>query len=183
MKTGLKIVLWVLGGFVGLILSLLLAFWLGELTELDGAYLWVAALVVVIVVAFVRGVNKAVKREEKEARQIYNPDFGGHKSSHNVPITLCSADYPEPSGQAWILSENGITIVNRESNKTVLLSAVQATGLNFGSENGVLELKRIAENQFSGGVNLEYQAIATIIFAMQDKDIAQAIHDRVAERG
>lgn len=116
---------------------------------------------------------------------IKNPKFNGQHSridENSNEIVLCSIEYPADAydGKVWIVSNNSITIIDKDKNKTILFSAISSMELRQISPlAGSLSCKKILPWQF-GGVSAEHADLATITFSSENSGIAQAIHDRIS---
>ena len=147
-------------------------------------------LVIISLLVFSLGIifiplTLGVRKELAKEKIISNSEFtNGHESVLNYEdnkIKLVSSNYPDPAGQVWVVSDTALTIINRETNKTILFSTIPSMTLNFKADTGTLACIKLVENQISATVRIEPRDIARITFSIKDREIAQAIHDRVLE--
>lgn len=99
-------------------------------------------------------------------------------------VILCSISYPEHNSQVWFVSNNSITIINSQTNKTILFSAISSVELLQTIANpdvGILSCKQTIQDQFDGTVfGTKDVVLATIHFPIEHKNVAQVIHDRIS---
>ena len=145
------------------------------------AFLLLLAITAIVVIPIFFSIQKM----ERESKVITNSEFtNGHESALNYEdnkIKLVSSNYPDPAGQVWVVSDTALTIINRETNKTILFSTIHSMTLNFKADTGTLACIKLVENQISATVRIEPRDIARITFSIKDREIAQAIHDRILE--
>ncbi|MCL1997160.1 MAG: SHOCT domain-containing protein [Turicibacter sp.] len=168
---------------LGLIISIAAVFATFLIPDTDLALLPFVIAVCAVVIFIVRIYNFFIKKVDES---ISNPEFEGKQSKmDDRQIVLCSHDYSKFSGKVWIAENNAIRIIDRKGEKTLLFSAISAMELklNPNAQNGVLTCKALMPNQVSGSVFAEYRNLDRIFFAREDREIAQAIHDKIGKAG